>query len=201
MIGIGFNINNIDNDILSEIDIINIENPLYPNYLNGDYETDTKQFVCKNYGKAVITDGAYIDLNPGAAETEIKDIVKKKVQQSIDFANSINSIEIIFQSTFLPMIKVDFYDKAHIDNSITFWKDIMSLNKDIRVSLCNTFEYEPSVLNKIVDGVDCDNFGLAFDVGHAFAYGKITLMDFSNALSHIVKVFICIATEKMPTSI
>ena len=187
MVGIGFNINDIIDDVLPKIDIINIENPLYPNYLNGDYKTDIKHFKTKNYGKTIITDGAYIDLNPGSAETEIKDIVKKKIAQSIDFAESVNSEEIIFLSTFLPMIKVDFYEKAHIENSISFWKNIMSANKNIRVSLCNTFEHEPSVLMRIADGVGYDNFGLAFDIGHAFAYGKIKLREFFKSIEPYCK--------------
>jgi len=187
MVGIGFNMNDIIDDVLPEIEIINIENPLYPNYLNGDYKTDIKHFNSQNYGKIIITDGAYIDLNPGAAETEIKGIVTKKIKQSIDFARSVKSDEIIFLSTFLPMIKMDFYEKAHIDNSISFWRNIMSANKNIRVSLCNTFEYEPSVLKRIANGVGHDKFGLAFDVGHAFAYGKITLKEFFKSIEPYCK--------------
>ena len=108
MVGIGFNINDIADNVLSEIDIINIENPLYPNYLNGDYSTDIERFLEKNYSKTIITDGSYIDLNPGTPEKSINEIVKIKVQQSIEFAISIGSDEIIFLSTFLPMIRVDF---------------------------------------------------------------------------------------------
>jgi len=178
MIGIGFSINAIRDDILPEVEIINIENPLYPDYLSGNYNSDIEAFLKKNYNKTIITDGAYIDLNPGTPEKEVRQIVKKKIYQSIEFAESINSTEIIFLSTFLPMIQVYFYDKSHIDHSISFWKEIMSVNKNIRVSLCNTFEYDSSVLLKIVDGVGYDKFGLAFDIGHAFAYGKISLRKF-----------------------
>jgi len=178
MIGIGFDIGRITESVLSRIGIINIENPLYPNYLNGDYKADIKTFLAKNYGKAVITDGAYIDLNPGTPEAEIRAVVEKKVRQSIDFATAIKSEELIFLSTFLPMIRVGFYDETHVDNSIRFWREIMETTKNIRVSLCNTFEYDPGVLLKIANGVGCGNFGLAFDVGHAFAYGRIPLKDF-----------------------
>ena len=187
MVGIGFNINDIIDDVLPEIEIINIENPLYPNYLSGNYESDVNSFLNKNYGKLIITDGAYIDLNPGTAEIEIKQVVTKKVQQSIDFAKLVKSDEIIFLSTFLPMINLDFYDNAHISNSISFWKDIMLINEGIRISLCNTFEYEPSVLLEIVRGVDCNEFGLSFDVGHAFAYGKITLKEFFQSIESYCK--------------
>jgi len=187
MVGIGFDINHIANDILSRIDIINIENPLYPQYLNGNYHADISRFLEKDYGKAVITDGAYIDLNPGTPEPEIRAIVAKKVSQSIAFAASIKSEEIIFLSTFLPMIQMDFYDEIHIEHSIVFWKEMMAKTTGIRVSLCNIFEYDPRVLLRIVEGVGHNRFGLAFDVGHAFAYGKITLKEFFSAVEPFCK--------------
>jgi len=187
MIGVGFSINDIIDDVLSEIDIINIENPLYPNYLNSDYNADVESFLKENYGKAIITDGSYIDLNPGTPEKDIKKIVMSKVQQSIDFATSVGSDEVIFLSTFLPMIGIDFYDNGHIDNSISFWKEITESNKNITISLCNIFEYNPNVLLEIVKGVNHSNFGLAFDVGHAFAYGKITLKEFYESMEPYCK--------------
>ena len=177
MIGIGFDIRNIHEGVLSSIDIINLENPLYPNYLNGDYKSDITNFTNKNYKKNVITDGAYIDLNPGTPEIEIKGIVKKKILQSVNFAEATGSKEIIFLSTFLPMIGMGFYDNAHIENSAEFWRDV-AIQTNIRISLCNTFEYEPSSLIKIAELVKRDNFGLAFDIGHAFAYGKVSLREF-----------------------
>lgn len=178
MIGIGFDINNIENDILQDIEIINVENPLYTNYLNGDYHSDIKKFQEQNFKKNIITDGAYIDLNPGAAEADILEVVEKKIYQSTDFAKTINSDEIIFLSTFLPMIQVGFYDSAHVNQSIAFWKKVMQKTKGIRISLCNTFEYNPDILIKIAEGVNSKDFGLAFDIGHAFAYGQITLSEF-----------------------
>lgn len=187
MIGVGFSISDIIDDVLSEIDIINIENPLYPNYLNSDYSADVEAFLKENYGKAIITDGSYIDLNPGTPEKDIKEIVMSKVQQSIDFATSVGSDEVIFLSTFLPMIGVDFYDNGHIDNSISFWGEILATNGNIRISLCNIFEYTPNILLEIVKGVNNHNFGLAFDIGHAFAYGKITLKEFYESMEPYCK--------------
>jgi sugar phosphate isomerase/epimerase len=178
MVGIGFDINNVIDSVLQKIDIINIENPLYPNYLDGSYDKDINKFLNINYRKIIIVDGAYIDLNPGTPELKVREIVRKKVLQSIDFALSLKSVEIIFLSTFLPMIQLDSYDDTHVDNSISFWKDTIYTTKNIKISLCNTFEYNPNILVRIAQGVNNENFGLAFDVGHAFAYGKITLKDF-----------------------
>lgn len=178
MIGVGFDINSIDEAILNEIDIINIENPLYSNYFNTDFSTDIELLSDKKYNKIIITDGAYIDLNPGASELEVINLVKRKIIQSIDFAREIKSTEIIFLSTFLPMIELEFYNSGFVNNSVAFWKDILREKNDIRISLCNTFEYTPEYLIEIVEKVNYFNFGLAFDIGHALAYGKIPLDNF-----------------------
>ncbi len=187
MIGIGFDINNIVKDVLQEVEIINIENPLYTNYLNGNYYDDIKNFLEQDFKKKIITDGAYIDLNPAVAEIDILEVVKKKIWQSIDFAKSVNSEEIIFLSTFLPMIQVEFYNMAYVNNSIEFWKEVMDKTQGIRVSICNTFEYNPDLLIRIVEGVNCKDFGLAFDIGHAFAYGEITLKEFYSKVEPFCK--------------
>jgi len=191
MLGIGFSISDVQDDVLPEIDVINIENPLYPNYLSSDFSADVEAFLQKDYGKTIITDGSYIDLNPGTPEKAISEIVKAKVQQSIEFAVSVGSDEIIFLSTFLPMIGMDFYDRGHVDNSICFWKEVMAVNRGIRVSICNVFEYNPDILLEIMKGVESDNFGLAFDVGHAFAYGNVTLKEFFGSMEpHCKSVYL-----------
>ncbi len=182
MLGVGFDISSIMEEILPEIDIINVENPLYTNYLNTPYQMDADAFLSKRYGKIVITDGPYIDLNPAAAEKQIAEIVKQKVLESISFAKQIGSQEIIYLSNFLPMIKLDFYDDTYVQNSIRFWKAILQETDGIRISLCNTFEYTPQILLRIVKGINCSNLGLACDIGHALAYSGIPLQQFYNEM-------------------
>lgn len=181
MVGIGFDLNHIDNDILDKIDILNIENPLYPNYLDSEIQADIQKIITADYKKAIITDGAYIDINPGTSEKAVRELTKQKVIRSIQFAEQIRSQEIIFLSTFLPMIKLSSYEDAFVQNSISFWKEVLK-NTDIHISLCNTFEYNPDILIRIAEGVNNKNFGLAFDIGHAFVFGHEPLKDFFEKL-------------------
>lgn len=181
MIGIGFDINAIDESVLGRADIINLENPLYTNYFYTDYAGDIARFNQKKYPHRKICDGAYIDLNPAATERDIADIVEKKVLLSIDFAKATGCEEIIFLSTFLPMIGMAFYDDAFAENSIRFWRGILEKTDIARISLCNTFEYTPDLLIKIARGADDKRFGLTVDIGHALAYSKIPLDEFYTA--------------------
>ncbi len=90
-IGLGIDVHRFDEKLIGRFEIANIENPLYPKYL---FEKNEKvEFRSKH---EVIVDGAYIDINPAAEEPDILEIVRKRVQESIDFAMYYNATEIIF---------------------------------------------------------------------------------------------------------
>lgn len=172
-IGIGFDINHVDRSLIKQINILNIENPLYPGFLNRiDIESKNKIRELGFHG-SIIVDGPYIDLNPGTPEPAIREVVRKKVLEAIAYAKSIDAEEIIFLSTYLPIIQVEFYDRGWIEGSIQFWKEITHKEKVLRISLCNTFEYHPDHMIEIIEQVNADNLGLAIDLGHVLAYGKI----------------------------
>lgn len=173
-IGIGCSLDEID-QFKDAFEVINIENPLYPNYLENDYERDIVMVREGLVGKHVVVDGPYIDLNPGTPEQRVRLLTMEKVRESIGYARAIGAKEIIFLSTFLPWINVDFYEQGWITASISFWREVMETVGHIRVSLCNTFEFTPDVLIEVIEGVGHADFGPAFDIGHALAYGKIPL--------------------------
>lgn len=174
-LGIGCSIEEfVQSPEYQSLTVINIENPLYPGYLDTYSKIDIER-MNRFRNKKFIVDGAYIDLNPGTPEPIIRQITKKKVMESILFAEEIGAQEIIFLSTFLPMIKVEFYEKGWLETSKEFWKEIISEGINIRISLCNTFEYTPKYLLQIVKEVNDKNFGMAFDIGHAVLWGKISL--------------------------
>lgn len=174
-LGVGFDIHHIDQSLLKDITILNIENPLYPGFLEQVNTTEDENISEYNFEGSIIVDGPYIDLNPATPEPAIRKIVKKKVLDAIYYAKLLQAEEIIFLSTFLPMIKVDFYDRGWVDGSVDFWTEITHSEKDIRISLCNIFEENPDYLIEIAEKVGVDNFGLAFDLGHALAYSEIAI--------------------------
>ncbi|ACL70149.1 sugar phosphate isomerase/epimerase family protein [Halothermothrix orenii] len=186
-IGIGCSLEELNNNKdFAKFKVINIENPLYPGYLEKATEKDIKS-INKMTKYRYIVDGAYIDLNPGTSEPKIKDITMQKVIESINFAQEIGAEEVIFLSTFLPFIKVDFYEKGWIEASKKFWEEVLNKYKDIRISLCNTFEFNPDYLIEIVDYVDKGNFGLAFDIGHAILWGQESLVSWFDKIKRYIK--------------
>jgi len=178
-IGVGCSLEEFkDKNIYKNFSLINIENPLYPGYLE-KFNKEDIVLINKLTEYSYIVDGAYIDLNPGTSEPKIRKITKitkEKVIQSIDFAKRINAEEIIFLSTYIPFINVEFYEQGWLESSKIFWKEILKEESTIKISLCNTFEFNPDYLINIVENIDKDNFGLAFDIGHALLWGKISIL-------------------------
>jgi len=48
---------------------------------------------------------------------------------------------------------------------------------NVRISLCNTFEFEPANLLAVVEAVGDVRLGLAFDVGHCLVWGRLAPLD------------------------
>lgn len=163
-------------EIYQRFSAINVENPLYPGYLEQDYEADVI-YLEREIHQRLIVDGPYIDLNMGSPEPKARQLAQAKVLEAVAFAERCRAEEIVFLSTFLPFIGVDFYERGWIEESIRSWRTVLARETVVRIALCNTFEYEPSPLLEIVKAVGQARLGLAFDVGHCLVWGKISVLE------------------------
>jgi sugar phosphate isomerase/epimerase len=151
---------------------INVEDPLYPGYLDGNIEGDLA-YLEHEVSQRLILDGAYIDLNPGSPEPRARELALQKIKQAIGYAERCHAEEIIFLSTFLPWIGMSFYERGWIEESIRSWQQVLERKPHVHISLCNTFEFEPSNLLEIIETIRSPQLGLAFDVGHCLVWGQI----------------------------
>ena len=155
---------------------INIENPLHPGYLDGNLQVDLEYLrqVCP---QRLVFDGPYIDLNLGSPEPKARQLAMEKARQAIDLARQCQAETVVFLSTFLPFIGLDFYERGWIEESIRSWSIILQDAPPVQIALCNTFEYHPANLVEIVDRVDHPRLELAFDVGHCLVWGKLDVVE------------------------
>jgi sugar phosphate isomerase/epimerase len=163
------------NAAFREYQVINVENPLYPGYLEHNYGEDL-QYLSREIRQRLIIDGPYIDLNLGSPEPKARQLAQEKALEAIAFARQCGAEEIVFLSTFLPFIGLASYEQGWIMESLKSWQAIVESESDIRISLCNTFEYEPTNLIEIVETLNQPRLGLAFDVGHCLVWGKMDVI-------------------------
>ncbi len=190
MLGIGLDLNEIP-EYGEGFDLLNVENPLYPNYLESDYAADIEKVKAGAKGRLVVIDGPYIDLNPGSPEKAVRELTSIKVDQGIEFSRACGALEVIFLSTFLPMINLSVYELGWLTESAKFWKEKTEKYPDIRISICNTFEYTPDILLRLVKNVGAENFGLACDIGHVLVFGRTSVQNWlSRVYSQVNTIYL-----------
>ena len=159
-------------DPLRSVTVINIENPLYPEYLERDHQADL-DYLESSFRGRVVLDGPYIDLNLGSPESAIRRIALERTLAAISYANRCKAEAVIFQSTYLPFIGVDFYDKGWIEESKRSWRSILTTEVKVGIALCNTFEFNPENLLEIVEELRDARLEIAMDIGHCLIWGKL----------------------------
>lgn len=130
------------------------------------------QQALKGYRGRILLSGPFIDLNAGSAEHLIQKATRQRFDECYQFARAIGAREIIFLSSYIPIINVTFYDQGWLSNSIGFWRSYLdSGDPHIIISFCNTFEYHPNLMLQLLEQAARPNFRLAFDLGHFLVYG------------------------------
>jgi sugar phosphate isomerase/epimerase len=152
--------------------VINVEDPLFPGYLDQDYRDDL-EYLQRECHQRLILDGPYIDLNLGSPEPRARKLAQEKVWEAIEYAQQCHAEAIVFLSTFLPFIGLQSYEQNWIAESIRSWQGILDRDPGVRIAVCNTFEFNPDNLLEIVAALDHPKFELAFDVGHCLVWGRL----------------------------
>lgn len=164
---------------LFELPVIELENYLYPGF--GDEAPAAAGSIAAllaEYSGDVFLSGPYIDLNPGSPERLALEATRTRYAEAGTLARRLGARQIIYLSTFIPIIYLPAYEEDWVARSIAFWRDYMeSVDPGVTVALCNTFEFHPDHLVRIVEGVGRPTFRLAFDLGHFLVYGRIPLTD------------------------
>ena len=167
-------------EILFKLPLIELEDCLAPGFLDHfQQEIPRIQDQLEEYPGEIMISGPYIDLNPGSSERLNIEITTKRFHQAYEFAKAIHATEIVFLSSFIPIINLPaLYEEDWIAKSIVFWRAyIESLDGDMTISLGNTFEFFPDYLVRIASEVDHPQFKLALDLGHCLVYSKISMND------------------------
>jgi len=173
--------------------VIEIEDWLDPTFPERSAQVLTvAQKALSGYRGRILLSGPFIDLNPGTSERLIQQATRQRFDECYRFARAIRAREIIFLSSYLPIINLSFYDQNWLTQSVAFWRSYLDeVDPHVTLSLCNTFEYHPDLMVKVVEEVRRPNFLLAFDLGHFLVYGQESLTDWlRKTASHISSVYI-----------
>jgi sugar phosphate isomerase/epimerase len=162
---------------LFALPLVEVEDYLDPAFADHDQDRlPAITAMMADYGGTRILSGPYIDLNPGSPDTLIRAATRQRCVQAQRFATSFGASEIVYLSTFIPIVYLASYEEGWVARSVAFWCSYLDeLDPRITISLGNTFEFTPELLVRVVEGVGRPNFRLALDLGHFLVYAKVDL--------------------------
>jgi sugar phosphate isomerase/epimerase len=109
----------------------------------------------------------FMDLNPGALDTTIREATRKRFKQVFQAAEVLKPRVIVFHPGYDELR----YGNNRLDwlkNSIDFWKEFIPTARELNciIGIENIFEKEPSTLKMLIEAIDDPAFRHCFDVGH-----------------------------------
>ncbi len=124
--------------------------------------------------------GAFGDLCPGSFDPLVREVARKRVLQSLEVAERLDVHDVIFHHGYVPRTSSP---EGWIRRAGAFWKDILAqTQKRTRIHLENMLEDTPEVIKGLVDAVNSPRLGICYDIGHAFANSKTSVLEWVEAL-------------------
>ncbi|MBQ2644756.1 sugar phosphate isomerase/epimerase [bacterium] len=150
----------------------NLEISRFPNmdYIDSNFEYILKEMKnsVKDFQGKISLHALFSDLNPASKDYALREIAKKRYQQSFEAALATDAKNMVFHSGHKGM-KHKVSVQNYLEGSIKFWKEYIKQfeDKGIIASIENVLEDSPKNLITIVDEVNSPNLKICLDTGHA----------------------------------
>lgn len=129
----------------------------------------------------------FMDLNPGSVDSSIQKVTAKRVEQVLRAAGVLKAKVVVFHPGY-SRLTYGSASEAWVENSIRFWKNILSLihQSGCKAALENIFEEEPSTLKQVLDGIGDSSVGHCFDSGHFNMFAQVSIEEWFEQLGSYV---------------
>lgn len=118
---------------------------------------------------ALTLHGPFLDLNPAAWDSMIREATFRRFAQSYEAARELGAKKIVYHSCFYPRV---YFLEGWAERVSEFLNHFLEGRTDIEVALENVLDPKWEPLKEIAGQVEAENFGLCLDVGHANCYSK-----------------------------
>jgi sugar phosphate isomerase/epimerase len=140
------------------------------------------------YKPSLSVHAPFMDLSPGAVDSEVRNVTLKRFSQVLDVADILQPKAVVFHSGYEKWkyaLNVDLW----LDKSLMTWESLnkTAAEKGINIVIENIFEDEPESLKMLMEGMNSDNFGICFDTGHFNLFSKVPLEDWMASLKPYIK--------------
>lgn len=145
------------------------------------YEKRLSYIECK----ALAFHGPFLDLNPMAYDSRIRQVTKIRYEQAYYAARTLGAEKIIYHSCFVPQI---YMQEGIAQRIVDFYREFLE-DKDEKIEILmeNVLDPFPEPLAQAAEKMENENFGLCFDMGHAHCYSDVPVEGWAKSLKPYIR--------------
>lgn len=128
--------------------------------------------------------GAFLDLNPAAFDTRIRETTMYRFQQSYEAAVELGAERVIFHTGYVPRI---YYLYMWPERVSEFFNEFMEGKSGLPVLLENVYDPQPDPIVRVKELTESEDFNLCLDIGHAHCYSEQPLTEWIEKTGKYVK--------------
>ena len=143
--------------------------------------------VLHEAGLATTIHAPFMDLNPGAIDSSIREATRNRIRQVMRAAELLRPRVIVVHPGYDDLHYGD-NSLAWLKNSIAFWREFVPRARELGTILAveNIFEKEPSTIKALLEAIDDPCFRHCFDVGHWNMFKTVTMEEWFSELGSYI---------------
>lgn len=132
--------------------------------------------------------GPFMDLNPGAVDSKVRQATRERFHQVFDIAERVGPKRVVFHSGYEKW-KYGHNIKPWLEGSLSLWPEFIRRAQKIGavIAIENIFEDNPENLSLLMKGLDSNNIGVCFDTGHFNIFSKVPINDWLESIGQHVR--------------
>lgn len=167
---------------------LEIQSFAFPSLLNDDHwnEIVAKYAVqLQSFTGPVALHGAFMDMAPGSPDKLFLQVTHQRTLRDFDIAQRLNAKTIVYHANFIATIHNDDYREGWTKRMVEFYKPIADEAEKLGLQLVleNMWEFDPSIIRRVLDEVASPALAACLDVGHSQLFSHLLLEDWLQDLN------------------
>lgn len=161
---------------------VEIQNFAFPPILTtSDWEEiiADHQRMLRGFPNEITLHGTFMDMSPGSPDPLFIQVTRQRTDQSLQVAQRLGATTVVFHANFIASIRSDPYRDGWVERMVQFWGPVTEYAQQLglHVVMENMWEFDPTIITKVLEGVNSPVLTACLDVGHSQLYSKMPLHD------------------------
>jgi len=135
-------------------------------------------------GLRVTVHAPFLDLRPGAIDPKIRRVTVDRIAEVLDLAGFFHPSSVVCHAAFDERYYLSG-EEQWLHNSMETFRALLPRTEELACPLCieNVYETEPTMLRRLLDGVDSPFFRFCFDTGHFNVFSEAPMGSWIEAMT------------------